>query len=643
MDKNTIIGFVLIALILFGFQYFNQPSEEEIAATRQQQEQMLKQQAEKDSLESAVKQQSALLTDSVKAAAEADSALNARLGEFAPASTGNDNAFTLENDKIMLCIRSKGGQIVSARLKEFTTNSGDSLLLFNATKDGSSYSFRFITNSDRIIDTRELYFQQVGSTERKGDKTTLTIRVTTTTDAWIDYVYSLRDGDYMVGYEVRPHNLQKVVRTNQPSIQMLWTSKIRQQERSKKFENRYAQLFYKPEGDDPESLSATSDDDEEINTNVKWVAFKDQFFSSVLIADKPFSSVRVESKMIDNDPVYLKTYKADVDVPFDVTGKELTSFRFYFGPNDFSLLKSYDKDAEDEKDELQLDELVYLGWAIFGWINEYVVIPIFNFLGRYINSMGIIILLLTVFIKLIIFPLTYKSYLSTAKMRVLKPEIEAINKKHEGSNKMQERQQATMMLYREAGVNPMGGCLPMLLQMPVLFAMFMFFPAAIELRQQSFLWAEDLSSYDAIVEWNAQIPFISEYFGNHLSLFCLLMTVTNLIYTHINMKNTDTGQNQMPGMKYMMYFMPIMFLFIFNDYASGLSYYYFLSTLITIAQTMLFRVFINEDKLRAQIQENRKNPKKMKKSKFMQRLEDMQKQQQAYQRQQAKERSKQNR
>ncbi|MBP5307267.1 MAG: membrane protein insertase YidC [Paludibacteraceae bacterium] len=642
MDKNTIIGFVLIALILFGFQYFNQPSEEELAAAKQQQEQLLKQQAREDSIKAVNAQNKAEQGDTISTA-DADSAAATRLGEFAPAATGSDEVFCLENDKVRLSISAKGGQIAAAQLKGFTTNAGDSLLLFNADKDGSFYSFRFITNTDRIIDTRDLYFQQVGSVVRNGVKSTLTIRLATNTDAWIDYVYSLNDGDYMVGYEMRPHNLQKVVRTNQPAIQLVWTSKIRQQERSKKFENRYAQLFYKPEGDDPESLSASSDDDEEINTNVKWVAFKDQFFSSVLIADKAFSTARLESEMIDNDPVYLKSYKADLDVPFDPTGKEITSFRFFFGPNDFSLLKAYDKDVEDEKDELQLDELVYLGWAIFGWINEYVVIPIFNFLGRYIGSMGIIILLLTIFIKLIIFPLTYKSYLSTAKMRALKPEIEAINKKHEGSNKMQERQQATMMLYREAGVNPMGGCLPMLLQMPVLFAMFMFFPAAIELRQQSFLWAEDLSSYDAIVQWDAQIPFISEYFGNHLSLFCLLMTVTNLIYTHINMKNTDTGQTQMPGMKYMMYFMPVMFLFIFNDYASGLSYYYFLSTLITIAQTMLFRAFVNEDKLRVQIQENRKDPKKMKKSKFMQRLEEMQKQQQAYQRQQAKERAKRNR
>ena len=305
-------------------------------------------------------------------------------------------------------------------------------------------------------------------------------------------------------------------------------------------------------------------------------------------------------------------------------------FRFYLGPNLYPLLHSYDKGVDDDK-ALDLDKLVPLGFKFFRWINTWIIIPIFTFLGKYIANYGIIILLMTIIIKIFLAPLTFKSYMSSARMRVLRPQIEEINAKYPGQDKAIDRQRATMDLYSKAGINPMSGCLPMLLQMPILLAMFAFFPSSIELRQQSFLWAQDLSSYDAIFSWDAYIPLITPYFGNHISLFCLLMTITNILYTKINMDNTG-GSQQMPGMKVMMYLMPLMFLFIFNNYASGLSYYYFVSTLITIIQTYIFRKCINEEKVLAQLKENQKKPRK--KSGFMARLEEAQRQQQAALRQQ---------
>lgn len=639
MDRSTLIGFLLIAALLFGFSYYNQPSEEELArresqrqeqAEKQRREDLARREAERQAKEEAG--QDATVSDSLR---------QVEWGEFAGNTGKPETFYTIENNKIRLTVSSRGGQIAKAELKEFTTNAKEPLFLFDKEKDGTCFSVTLLTQNDRVIETKDLDFEPVdykpGLVDT--DSATYTFRVKTSQGATLDYVYTLRQDDYMVGFEIKTEGMGNVLRRNVSDVQVKWTSKIKQQERSKKFEDRYARIYYKPASDDVEKMSPTSDDEEDLTTKVKWIAFKDQFFSSILIADEAMTSAKIRSKMIENDPVYLKKYDADINMPFDLQKEVAAGFHFYFGPNKFQTLKAYDKGVEgDEK--LHLEEVIQLGWAIFGWINKYVIIPMFNFFSQYIGSMGIIILIMTIIIKLVIMPLTYKSYLSTAKMRVLKPQIEEINKKYQGQEKMQERQQATMALYREAGVNPMGGCLPMLLQMPVLFAMFTFFPAAIELRQQSFLWAEDLSSYDAIVSWDLQIPFVSSWFGNHLSLFCLLMTVTNIIYTYINSKTTETGQAQMPGMKAMMYLMPIMFLFIFNDYASGLSYYYFISTLFSILTTLIFRLSINEEKLLAKMKAYAKNPKKKSKSKWQMKLEEMQKRQQEMIRENAKQRAK---
>ncbi|WP_290384864.1 membrane protein insertase YidC, partial [Parabacteroides goldsteinii] len=387
---------------------------------------------------------------------------------------------------------------------------------------------------------------------------------------------------------------------------------------------RYTALYYKFLSDDVEQLSESKSEDKKVSGRLKWIAYKDKFFSTVMIADEGFESATFDSKMVEADGI-VKEFKTTTAVPFDLRGNEATTFRYFFGPNSYPLLKSYDKGVASDQ-QLDLERLVPLGASVFRWVNQYFVIPMFDFLGKYIKSYGLIILLMTIIVKLILFPLTYKSYMSSAKMRVLRPQVEELNAKYPGQDKAVERQRATMELYSRAGASPMAGCIPMLLQMPILIALFMFFPSAIELRHQSFLWAHDLSTYDAIFSWNKYIPIITPYFGNHISLFCLLMTITNVIYTKYNMEMTNTGQQQMPGMKAMMYMMPLMFLVFFNQYASGLTYYYFISTLITIVQTLVFRYTINEDKLLAKLEANKKKPQK--KSGFMKRLEEAQRMQQ---------------
>ena len=349
-------------------------------------------------------------------------------------------------------------------------------------------------------------------------------------------------------------------------------------------------------------------DKEDLSTKTQWIAFKQLFFNSTIIADDYFSGAQIESNPFEENPDYLANFKADIAIPFTGSPRENFGMSFYFGPNHYQTLKQYD---------IELERLVYLGYAIVRPVNKYIIIPVFNFLRKYLHNFGLIILLLTIFIKTLVFPFTYKSYVSQAKMRALKPEIDEINEKY-GKDKAMEKQQATMALYKRVGVSPMGGCLPMLLQMPILFAMFFFFPTSIELRHQSFLWASDLSTYDSILN----LPFNIPMYGDHVSLFCLLMTVSTIISTKLNPQTANSAA--MPGMQSMMYIMPIMFLFILNSYPAGLSYYYLLANLFTIGQTYIVRRFVDEDKIRAQLLMNKKKP--MKKSGFQARLEEMAKQ-----------------
>ena len=619
MDKNTLIGFLLIGVVLVAFSWFNRPTPEQIEAQRHYQDSIAKiEYAQQMDLvreaqrEAFVKDSLENLPDSVRA-----SLLRQDFGVFANVMTGTETYTTLQNDVLELRVSNKGGRICYARLKEFDNYKGEPLVLFD--ENSSSLTFNLVTAASQVLSTDELYFTPV----KGDDPNQLIMRLQVENGRHLDFTYTLEPGSYRVGYRIQGTGLNGLLAPSTNALDIAWTQDIHQQEKGRMFEDRYVNLSYKYMADDVEHLSETKSDSEKISNRLRWIGYKDMFFSTVLISEEGFEATTLDSKSYAAGEV-LKQFKTNTSVAFDLRGEKPTELSYYFGPNKFALLKSFDKGVDSDL-QLDLEKLVPLGWGIFRWVNQYFVIPLFDFLGKFIPNYGLLIFLLTVIVKLILYPLTYKSYMSSAKMRVLRPQVEEINAKYPGQDQALERQKATMELYSRAGASPLSGCLPLLLQMPILIALFMFFPSAIELRHESFLWANDLSTYDAIVSWETYIPIITPYFGNHISLFCLLMTITNIIYTKYNMDMTNTGQQQMPGMKLMMYLMPLMFLVFFNQYASGLTYYYFISMLISIVQTLIFRFTINEEKLLAKLEANKRKP--MKKSGLMKRLEEAQRMQ----------------
>lgn len=633
MDKNTWIGFALIAAIIVGFSFLNRPSEEELAERKRVQDSIALVQAQ----ELEAKLISEQITAQLEAEKEATTSsedlaqqLAAVYGPFAPATQGQEGTITLENEKVRIGVAYRGGRIAKAELKEYKAY-GDSvnpLCLFQG--DESTLNFTLVTNTNRILATQNLYFTNAGQTTDAEGNTTLTMRLNTNIeDCYLDFVYTLPADDYMVGMSIVPHNMQLALAQNMSSMEMQWNQEIPQQEKGRKFEERYAQLQYMFVGGDIDKLSEQKADRANESARIKWIAYKDQFFSTVMIAEDAFESTTMESAPLNANSHYIKAYKTNTSLPFDINGKQTTNIRYYFGPNHYNTLKAYDKDVVSAE-KLHLNELVPLGWKLVSWINKALVIPMFDLFSSWGLHIGLVILLMTLVIKLILLPFVFASNKSTAKMRVLKPQLDEINAKYP-PEKMQERQQATMALYQKAGVSPMSGCLPMLLQFPVLMAMFWFLPTAIELRGQSLFWADDLSTYDAIITWNTPIPL----FGTHLSLFCLIMTVVNIVYTHITMQQQSGGQ-EMKMMRWMMYLMPLMFLFFFNDYAAGLSFYYFVSLLMTIIQTMIFRWAVDDKKVLAEMEANAKKKGSQKKSGFAARLEAMQREQQRLAREQAK-------
>ena len=605
MDRNTITGLVVIALILIGYSYFMSPSKEELKAMHV-----------RDSIARVEAQRAAALEKE----RQADFAAQQQNTETQQAGTEaifkQDSLpveqYTLENNKIKLHINTKGGCIDYVDLKGYRTHDSLPLILWKDHK--SSMGLNFYARNKQI-NTADLIF--VPNTNQKelnaeGAEQVLTMRAYVDENKYLEFEYKLAPDSYMVDFNINTYNLNDVIASNTNFLTLYWGVDMPQLEKSRDFESRYTGVYYNFSNNDVEHLSLTGDEKVDLPTSVKWVAYKQQFFSSVLIANESFPNVLV-STANNTTPGFLKTADAEISLPYSGKAIEKYDMRFYFGPNSYPTLREYGKDIE-------LPKLVDLGWKWIAWFNRYVVIPIFNFLETNVTlNYGLIIFLLTLIIKLVLFPLTYKSYMSQAKMRVLKPQIDEINKKIP-ADKAMERQQAVMKLYKKAGVNPMGGCLPMLLQMPILIALFYFFPGAIELRQKSFLWATDLASYDSI----ATLPYTIPVYGNHVSLFCLLMTITNILYMWYNSKNQPQN-DQMKGMQTMMYIMPIMFLFIFNSYSSGLSYYYFIATLITIVQTWAIRKFVNDEKLLKQIELAKTKP--VKKSKFQQKLEEMQRMQ----------------
>ncbi len=543
---------------------------------------------------------------------------------------GEEKTLELANDVIDLTINTHGGRISRAVLKKYytyfpdaddkhLTDTADVVLFENKT---NTYGFKF-TLANRQLDTRDLYFTL---DEATSNDTTKLMKVDLGNGAWWGIRYTLAPGSYVVGMTVEQNGMDRVLPANTSTVSFDWWQKMKRQELGRTFEEQKSGIYYKLNSDSPDDLG-DREKSEEINQSLRWVAYKNQFFSSVFIADKPMTSAHLAQKP-SNEVDYVKEMDMTATLDYNINDATPASFHLYLGPNLYPLLN----DIEDEivaDTDLDLTRLVPLGWSWLRWINTLIIIPVFTFLGKFISSYGLIIFLLTIFIKILIFPFTYKSYMSQAKMRVLAPEIKEINEKYPGNENAMTRQTKTMALYSSAGASPMSGCLPMLLQMPILIAMFWFFPSCIELRGQSFLWAHNLAAPDVIFT----LPFYIPGYGSHVSLFCLLMTVTNIVYTRINMQNQPSNSS-MPMMKWMMYLMPVMFLVFFNQYAAALSYYYFLSLLITIVQTYIFRRCINEEKVRQHMLENAKKPRK--KSGFAARLEEAQRRQQAMLREQQK-------
>ena len=633
MDKNTWIGFALIAAIVVGFSFLNRPSEEELAERKRVQDSIALVQAQELEAKLISEQITAQLQAEQTATSPSENLsqqLAAVYGPFAPATQGQEGLITLENEKVRIGVAYRGGRIAKAELKEYKAY-GDSvnpLCLFQ--NDESNLNFTLFTNTNHILATQNMYFTAANQTTDAEGNTTLTMRLNTNIeDCYLDFVYTLPANDYMVGMSIQPHNMQLALAQNMSAMEMQWNQSIPQQEKGRKFEERYAQLQYMFVGGDIDKLSEQKADRASESARIKWIGYKDQFFSTVMIAEDAFESTTMESAPFNPSSRYIKEYKSNTSLALDITGQKATNLRYYLGPNHYNTLKAYDKDVISVE-KLHLNELVPLGWKIVAWINKILVIPMFDLFMSWGLHIGLVILLMTLVIKLILLPFVFASNKSTAKMRVLKPQLDEINAKYP-PEKMQERQQATMALYQKAGVSPMSGCLPMLFQFPILMAMFWFLPTAIELRGQSLFWADDLSTYDAIITWNTPIPL----FGTHLSLFCLIMTVVNIVYTHITMQQQSGGQ-EMKMMRWMMYLMPLMFLFFFNDYAAGLSYYYFVSLLFTIIQTMIFRWTVDDKKVLAEMEANAKKKGSQKKSGFAARLEAMQREQQRLAREQAK-------
>ncbi len=630
MDRNAILGIVLIFVILVVFSIVNQPSKEEIEAAKYRRDSIAQVEAQKKL------NQEQLEDTTVKPLQNADTAMQTEniqkkideFGAFGKAAVGEEQFYTLENNLMKITFSNKGGRIYSVLLKDYQTHDSLPLILFDGPD--TQFGLNFFSQN-RSIKTQELFFKP--SVNRKeivvsgppvkranegkikfnennpGGKDSIGFRLEVAPGKYMEYVYTLPYNSYMVGFDVNLKGMNEYIASNQSYLNFNWGIDVPRQEKPSRFgEDRYTNINYKFYEDDTDNLSSNKSDEESLSTRLKWIGYKQLFFNSTIIADNSFPNAFVKQTAYEDNPNYLARFYADIALPYQGSENEQVDMRFYFGPNHYQTLNQYDVD---------LERMVYLGYAIVRPVNKYLIIPVFNFLRRFISNFGIIILLLTVFIKTLLFPFTYKSYLSQAKMKALKPEIDELNKKY-GSDKPMEKQQATMALYKKAGVNPMGGCLPMLLQFPILVAMFFFFPTSIELRQESFLWAHDLSTYDSILN----LPFNIPMYGDHVSLFVLLMTITTIVSTRLNQQST--ASQGMPGMKTMMYIMPVMFLFILNNYSAGLSYYYLLANLITIGQTYIIRSFVDEDKIRAQLQVNKK--KTVKKSKFQKRMEDMAKQ-----------------
>jgi YidC/Oxa1 family membrane protein insertase len=639
MNKNTIIGLVLIFGIFIGYSYLMSPSQEQLLQQKRKSDSLyLVNQAKRESeIKARVRSQAIAVAKEKEKVLSTGKKLDSltilrltmkdELGSFANAAVGKDTTYAVENDLFKLKISSLGGRISYVELKDYLTWDHRPLLLLN--NDNQQFGLSFFSNN-RIINTNKLFFKPFWPDRKNegqpvvkvsgNDSVRFGMRLfvassdtTIDREKYIEYIYTVKGNDYMLRYRVKFVNMNDFVDPATKYLVLNWNNNLNRQEKSLNMERMSTGLFYKYSEDKVDNLSETKDEEKILkNERLKWISYKQQFFSSTIIADDFFSDPKLHVATVPGGNQYLKSMSSEVGIPFSPKENKEISMSMYFGPNKYYGLKKYHQDLEKQ---------IPLGWGFFlmAWINIYAVIPVFTFFGNFGWNYGIIILILTILLKTILFPIAFKTYKSSAKMRVLKPEIDELNKKFPKKEDAMKKQSATMELYKKAGVNPMAGCIPLLLQMPILIAMFRFFPSSIELRQQAFLWAKDLSSYDSIYTFPG--GFTIPYYGDHISLFALLMTISSVIYTKINDQMMGSQQTQMPGMKTMMYLMPVMFLFWFNDYSSGLSYYYLLANLLTFAQIYIIRATIDEKKLHMQIEANKK--KTVKKSGFQKRLEEM--------------------
>lgn len=607
MDKNTLVGFALIGAVIVGFGIYNRPNQEERARAQHYQ----------DSIQQVIQKQ-----EEIKKAQEEIAEKTIQIDStsaFFQATQGEEQFLTLENDLLKLVFSNKGGRICKATLKDYKDQKQEPLILFD--ESDASLNFSFEGKNENII-SDQMYFEATNVTD-----STVSMRLKASNGGFLAFNYRLLPNSYMVDMTVEAKGMQNFFSPSLKSMSIDWKQRARQMEKGYTFEQRYTSLTYKPADDSFDYLSETNNERKSIPDALNWVAFKNQYFSCVFMAEKNFENATLESNMEQKGSGYMKNYNAEMKTFFDPTGKQPSHLQFYYGPNHFkTLLASNDLSFQDKDQELE--DLVYLGWPIIRLINRWFTINLFDWLSSWGLSMGLVILLMTIIVKVLVLPTTWKSFISSAKMRALKPYVDKINAKYPKQEDALKKQQETMALYREYNVSPMGGCLPMLIQTPVFMALFFFVPNAIELRQQSFLWADDLSSYDDLISWSTNIPLL----GNHLSVFCLLFSLTTVLNQIIMMKQQDMGNNpQMAAMKWMMYIMPVMFFFIFNEYASGLSYYYFISGLIGIITMWVMRKMTDEKKLLAQLEANKKAPSARKQSGLMAKLEALQKEQERLQ------------
>ena len=599
LDVKSIIGFVLIFAILIFWFYLNQPTPEELEAQQAQQEQVEKQQAAEEQENTTVLEQPTVdLQDSVALANYQKS-----IGDFqfTPAQEG---VTALENDMLYLEVSNKGGQIIEARMKQFVTY--DSVPVYLVRDGNADFNLSFATTDNRVMQSNTLFFEPELS--RSGDNQVLSMKARVSENQFLEYRYEIKPDDYLVDFSIRTQGLNSLINATQP-VNLKWQMRGIRHNKSVQYENRYTRLTYNHEDGKISKLSESSDD-EEIEEDVKWLSYRQHFFSSILAAETPFDSASLTSRNLveeeSKETLFTKEYTTETTLPL-VGGELASSLYWYYGPTDVKVLKEYK--------DLGLADSIPFGWGIFGWINRQVFTPFYEFLSSYL-PFGIAIVVMTILVRLLMSPVTYKSYLSQAKMKVLKPEITELNEKYK-DNAM-KRQQETMKLYNKAGVSPMSGCVPALLQLPIFYALFMFFPTSFALRQKSFLWAEDLSSYDTILE----LPFTIPFYGDHVSLFPILASVAIFFYMMMTTGQNMQTQPGMPNMKVIMYISPLLMLFFFNNYASGLSLYYFVSNLITIFIMLAIKNFIlDQDKIHAQIEEKKKQPKK--ENRFQRKMREM--------------------